>query len=196
MDLDLDEIDRGMRFLPSHAITISCGTVTIDPDESKVLLIWNKRLEIYQLPKGRKDIGEDLLSAAVRETREETGVTPTPLRLKIATRSTLSAHDMTKEEREARCGVIEGRFSHEFVGCCSYPDPQSATPALKIVFFFVATADSTAPNAGGSPEDRERLEGVWVKASDAARTLRFKAESGIVEKALVDARNSGYPLDA
>ncbi|KAB5562691.1 hypothetical protein GE09DRAFT_1056490 [Coniochaeta sp. 2T2.1] len=88
MALDLEEIDRSMSFHPSEATTISCGTVTIDPASQKMLLIWNKKLEIYQLPKGRKNIGEDMLSAAMRETYEETGVKATPLRLKIATRAT------------------------------------------------------------------------------------------------------------
>lgn len=88
MALDLEEIDRSMSFHPSEATTISCGTVTIDPAQQKVLLIWNKKLKIYQLPKGRKNIGEDMLSAAMRETYEETGVRAAPLRLKIATRAT------------------------------------------------------------------------------------------------------------
>src|SRR4051794_20852746 len=74
MALDLEKIDRSMSFHPSEATTISCGTVTIDTAARKVLLIWNRKLAIYQLPKGRKNIGEDMLSAAMRETYEETGV--------------------------------------------------------------------------------------------------------------------------
>ncbi|KAJ9161278.1 hypothetical protein NKR19_g2366 [Coniochaeta hoffmannii] len=88
MALDLEEIDRSMSFHSSEATIISCGTVTIDAAHQKVLLIWNKKLKIYQLPKGRKNIGEDMLSAAMRETYEETGVRATALRLKIATRAT------------------------------------------------------------------------------------------------------------
>jgi ADP-ribose pyrophosphatase YjhB (NUDIX family) len=231
MALDLEEIDRSMSFHPSEATTISCGTVTLDPDKQKVLLIWNKTLKIYQLPKGRKNIGEDMLSAAIRETYEETGVVATPLRLKIATRATPPSdhcppptHSMTAEEdpedqasdgsgrrassssptttessstppsETCSCEITEGRLSTEFLGCCRYPDPQSSTPAMKVVFFFAATADSTVPRGRGAPEDWERLETVWTPASEAAATLRFKAEAEIVRKALEDARRSGYPM--
>lgn len=191
-----------MSFHPSEATTISCGTVTLDLTTSKILLIWNKRLQIYQLPKGRKNIGEDMLSTALRETYEETGVTATPLRLKIATRATPPSYDGTESKPDCgaspnetcKCEVTEGRLSTEFMGCCRYPDPQSSIPTMKVVFFFAATADSTTPRGKGTLEDRERLVPVWTKASDAACTLRFKAESEIVRKALEDARRSGYPI--
>jgi 8-oxo-dGTP pyrophosphatase MutT (NUDIX family) len=218
MALDLEEIDRSMSFHPSEATIISCGTVTIDPAKQNVLLIWNKNLGIYQLPKGRKNIGEDMLSAAMRETYEETGVRATPLRLKIATRATPpsthspSADDITRTDEGSEpqqtngsgcrasanescgCEITEGRLSTEFLGCCRYPDPQSSIPAMKVVFFFAATADSTVPRGPGAPEDWEKLDMVWIPASEAAAMLRFKAEAQIVRKALEDARRSGYPM--
>lgn len=86
--LDMDYINDAMTFTPSERCTISCGTVCVDPRTSKVLIIFNRRLGIWQLPKGRKNIGEDLQSAALRETYEETGVRADLLPLKIRTRST------------------------------------------------------------------------------------------------------------
>ncbi|KAH7358350.1 hypothetical protein B0T11DRAFT_102764 [Plectosphaerella cucumerina] len=77
------------RFLPSHRFIISCGTVTLDRKAGKVLLVYNKPNGIYQLPKGRKDIGEDRLPfTAIRETLEETGYDVQPLELEVPTRST------------------------------------------------------------------------------------------------------------
>lgn len=220
MALDLEEIDRSMSFHPSEATTISCGTVTVDPAQQKVLLIWNKKLKIYQLPKGRKNIGEDMLSAAMRETYEETGVRAAPLRLKIATRATppsdrspAAADYVTRtgaglESQQANgsgcgasgpsgacsCEITEGRLSTEFLGCCRYPDPQSSIPAMKVVFFFAATADSTVPAGPGAPEEWEKLVTIWTSTAEAAAMLRFKAEAEIVKKALEDARRSGYPM--
>ena len=223
MALDLEEIDRSMSFHPSEATTISCGTVTIDPDKHKVLLIWNKKLKIHQLPKGRKNIGEDMLSAAMRETYEETGVVAQPLRLKIATRATpptdhspasddhttaaapgdVAGDDAPDADRSdcsanpngtCSCEITEGRLSTEFLGCCRYPDPQSSIPTMKVVFFFAATADSTIPCGPGAQEEWEKLDTVWTPTSEAATTLRFKAEAEIVKKALEDARRSGYPM--
>ncbi len=86
--LDMDYINHSMKFTPSECCTISCGTVCVDPRASRVLVIYNRRLGIWQLPKGRKNIGEDLESAALRETYEETGVHAVLLPLKIRTRST------------------------------------------------------------------------------------------------------------
>lgn len=191
-----------MSFHSSEATTISCGTVTLDLAQSMVLLIWNRQLQIYQLPKGRKNIGEDMLSTALRETSEETGVLATPLRLRIATRATppsrtapeSSPDHEVNAEHPRKDEVTDNRLSTEFLGCCRYPDPQSTVPSMKVVFFFAATADSAAPRGKRPLEDTEKLVPVWTKASDAACTLRFKAESEIVQKALADARRSGYTI--
>lgn len=216
MGLDLEEIDRSMSFHPSESCVVSCGTVTMDPLARKVLLIWNRHLEIHQLPKGRKNIGEDMLTAALRETEEETGVKAAPLCLKIATRATpptpTSSDDGEQpsppssaagnKDDDERCRrydeptreLTEDRLSSEFIGCCRYPDPQSSTPADKVVFYFAAEADSTRPRGPGTPKDMEKLQEVWAAACDAPRMLRFRAEAQIVRKALEDARRSGYPM--
>lgn len=48
--------------------TISCGTVAVDLQRSKILLVkWLKNGEIF-LAKGRKDVGERLEDTAIRET--------------------------------------------------------------------------------------------------------------------------------
>lgn len=75
----------------SDEIIVSCGTVTInqaDSSQPEVLVVYNKRIGIYQLPKGRKDFGEDFLNTAIRETTEETGIDVRPLRLRFGSRST------------------------------------------------------------------------------------------------------------
>ncbi|GAW16430.1 hypothetical protein ANO14919_058570 [Xylariales sp. No.14919] len=75
----------------SDDIIVSCGTVTINKADGpcpKVLVVYNNRIGIFQLPKGRKDIGEGYLDAAIRETTEETGIAVRPLRLRFGSRST------------------------------------------------------------------------------------------------------------
>ncbi|RYO99922.1 hypothetical protein DL764_006663 [Monosporascus ibericus] len=57
-----------MAFRPADILVTSCGRVTLDLTCGKILLIWNKRLKIYQLPKGRRNIEESPPSAALRET--------------------------------------------------------------------------------------------------------------------------------
>lgn len=70
---------------------VSCGTVTVDKADSHrpmVLMVYNKNIGIYQLPKGRKNFDEGYLEAALRETAEEAGVAVKPLRLRFGSRST------------------------------------------------------------------------------------------------------------
>ncbi|KLU83075.1 hypothetical protein MAPG_02142 [Magnaporthiopsis poae ATCC 64411] len=85
--LDMEEIDRTMFFTPSDRQTVSCGTVAVDLRRGRILSLYNKKLGIAQLPKGRKRIGEDHIDAALRETLEESGIRVRPLPLKVWTRS-------------------------------------------------------------------------------------------------------------
>ncbi|EHL01213.1 hypothetical protein M7I_2910 [Glarea lozoyensis 74030] len=56
----------------SDQFVISCGTVTLDLAARKVLiLLWRKNGE-YLLPKGRKDIGEDIQMTALHSTETKT----------------------------------------------------------------------------------------------------------------------------
>ncbi|KAM7186496.1 NUDIX hydrolase domain-like protein [Naviculisporaceae sp. PSN 640] len=190
----LQGIDLSMAFSPASGIVISCGTVTLDLVQGKVLLIWNRRFGIYQLPKGRKNIGETMLAAAIRETYEETGVRVKPFELMVATRATVPADEQDGESRHKNPGVIEGQLSNEFIATCVYPDPQSETDALKIIFYFAATADSTIAPETGTQEDWEKVRGEWVPISEISKKLRFKAEESVVMKAVADAAKTGYTI--
>lgn len=54
-------------------VTVSAGGVVIDR-QGNVLLV-NQRGTSWSLPKGHVDLGEEPLQAAIREIREETGIT-------------------------------------------------------------------------------------------------------------------------
>ncbi|GAW26076.1 putative NUDIX domain-containing protein [Rosellinia necatrix] len=104
-------------------IIISCGTVTINKAEGpypNVLVVYNNRIGIYQLPKGRKNIGEGHLDAAIRETTEETGIDVRPLRLRFGSRSTPSRPATATEAaaritEDLRTGVTRC-LSNEMIG--------------------------------------------------------------------------------
>jgi len=79
------ELPSGVRFdhhvvrMPAHA----AGVVVMDPERG-VLLLWRHRFVTdswgWEIPAGRVDEGETPMAAGARETLEETGWSPGPLR--------------------------------------------------------------------------------------------------------------------
>ncbi|KAL0937591.1 nudix domain-containing protein [Colletotrichum truncatum] len=182
----VSEMARGRRFYPSHKFITSCGTVTVDLYARRVLLVYNRRHHIYQLPKGRKNIGEGLMAAALRETREETGVAVTPIVLRIRTRATPANAPSGAPD------ITEDNENMEPVAVCHYPDPNSG--AMKMVFYFVAEGTCGLTPDGWTGLDRVKFNVVWVGVAEAAGKLAFKEDGMVVEKALEDLRISGYDI--
>lgn len=144
------------------------------------------------LPKGRKNIGEDLLATALRETYEETGVRVSVMPLRVATRATPTA-DMQLNSDGASPEVTSTVTNCEPVAVTSYPDLY--TGAFKIVFWFAAKGDSTEAPAEGTKEAWEGgLKLKWVDARAASGMMPFSVDGDVIEKVLTDMRKSGYDI--
>lgn len=207
------------RFIASENTLICSGCVTIDPKRHKVAFIHDAATGINQLPKGRKNIGEDIHAAALRETQEETGLTVTPLPLRAATRAT-PTEDMlreyvdpeeikqeTTEEEEGWEDVHEDTMASlpgasgltDWVQHC---EPIGITTHLceetlahKVIFWYAAQADSTVPPHQDTRENWEQqYELKWVDAREAAKFMTFEADGQAIEKALSDMRRSGHEI--
>jgi 8-oxo-dGTP pyrophosphatase MutT (NUDIX family) len=63
-------------YTPGH---ITASGFVVDPSHSRLLLIHHGKLKTWLQPGGHVDPGEDVLTAAIREVEEETGVVGVPL---------------------------------------------------------------------------------------------------------------------
>ncbi|EFY85260.1 NUDIX domain-containing protein [Metarhizium acridum CQMa 102] len=210
------------RFTPSQGALVCGGCVIIDPTLRKVAFIHDPSTGINQLPKGRKNIGEDIHAAALREAREETGLHVAPLPLKGLTRATPTAQmlgqlvheegvaaDAAGEDEEGgdvwedvdeegtnteRASGLTGWAHHcEPIGITTYRC--ETTLAFKIIFWYAAQADSLEdPRRDTKERWEQQYELKWVDAKRASTHTTFKADGQAMEKALADMRRSGYEI--
>jgi 8-oxo-dGTP pyrophosphatase MutT (NUDIX family) len=97
---------------------LTAGGVIVDPGNGKVLLVkigkeHRKGRSGWTWPKGRVDPGEKLVKTAVREAREETGVTARPLLSLGKLKSSNAQRHYFLMTRDL--GVKQGRPDHEAV---------------------------------------------------------------------------------
>ncbi|KAH7157502.1 hypothetical protein B0J13DRAFT_171425 [Dactylonectria estremocensis] len=182
-----------MQYFPSQHMMISCGCVPVDPVARKIAILRDTVYHLVQLPKGRKNIGEDLLATALRETHEETGVRFSALPLKVATRATPTPEMAESFVPGENPDVTEGLLNCEVSSVCSYPCIY--TGAFKVVFWFAAQGNSTdIPEEGTKESWEEHTVMEWVDAHEAAGMMSFKADRDVIEKVLSDMRHSGYDI--
>lgn len=181
-------------FIPAETLMISCGCVPVDYMRKKIAIIYDCNSGYTQLPKGRKNIHEDLHATAIRETCEETGLEFSPLPLNNATRATPTA-DMCRNGTltVGPNGLTTGLVNCEPSSVCVYRCRD--TQAFKLVFWFAAQGDSTAkPDDSTREAWEEGFEVEWVEAREAAARMSAEADGRVIEKVLADMRNTGYDI--
>lgn len=197
-------LERQSKRHDTHGLMISCGTVTIDKAHTKdrqVLLIWNKNIGVWQLPKGRKHIHEDFSVAALRETREETGVTVRPLYLRFGTRLTVPTNskgledddfnetfrkrpNRTKDDCDRQDSGIVNVLNKDILYACEYPDP--GTGAMRHIYWYAAKPEH-GTGANGmlmGKEDAEKMKMRWFPAAEAVNNLKMSVEKEAVALAV------------
>ncbi|THX12873.1 NUDIX domain-containing protein [Aureobasidium pullulans] len=135
--------------LSSDEFVISCGTVPLDITYKKVLLVRERKTNEFLLPKGRKDMGEDLQATAVRETTEETGYAATILPLKAATHAT-NDHGEPIARTERKSGDV-----------------------LKTIYWFASSVNSQGAHQQDTQQEGEDFESVWMNPDEAIERLTY-----------------------
>lgn len=155
----------------SDQFAISCGTASLDVKRSKVLLVRMRRTGEYTLPKGHKDLHETLEQAALRETFEETGIRVELLPVAIDTHATTPSPigPMGRPTTVTEPIAVTQR---------------TAQGALKIIFWYVGSADSTTIREEGTQQENEEFDTVWADFDTVASTLSFDDDRRVVKAAI------------
>ncbi|KAH6671516.1 NUDIX hydrolase domain-like protein [Plectosphaerella plurivora] len=156
----------------SDQFVISCGTVTVDVQRSKVLLIRSRGSGECMLPKGRKDVGESLEETARRETFEETGVRVELLPVSIRTLATAAeATELPVPSTVTEPIAMNQRTTSEGV--------------LKIIFWYVAVADSSGVQEEKTThQENEDFDTIWTDFGDVPSVVSFKEDCRIAQAAI------------
>jgi 8-oxo-dGTP pyrophosphatase MutT (NUDIX family) len=182
--LDVVAFDNAMHCARSTDFALCAGTVTCRGTgaERRVLVVFNERYtsDLWQLPKGRKNMGEDSLgTTAIRETYEETGYKVELLVRDIPTRATMA------EARQGQ-GIFEARNT-EPIALVFYTEPNlelNERPVTKVCFFFVAAAADDAVQTADTQDIDEYLTPSWLTCAEAMEKLTFTAEKKVLEIAM------------
>lgn len=143
----------------------------------------------FLFPKGRKNVGEDLTRAALRETYEETGYR---CELLPHCLPTLATEDRLKFTGEVSSGEGDEKMEM-WTGkgkMRKTTEPFAVTQRLdnsgnlKIIFWFLAQGDSTVQREEETQDEGEDVEGLWVDVDDVDRVLTFDDDKQIAKKAI------------
>ncbi|KAL5366067.1 NUDIX hydrolase domain-like protein [Aspergillus floccosus] len=170
LDVIIMHSDKILTF--ADQFVISCGTISVDIPRQKVLLLHSHDRGIVVLPKGRKNRGENLESAAIRETTEETGYSCQLLPHTAPVKAPLDSH-----------GQSEMTSSGPHTEPIAVQQWMYSDGVRKLIFWFIAVADSTeTPSV--PVEDGAMFEARWHSFGDAGQQLSFPEDRLMVEKAI------------
>ncbi|PPQ85480.1 hypothetical protein CVT25_006637 [Psilocybe cyanescens] len=128
----------------------------------------------WLLPKGRKDRGETVEQAAVRETYEETGYVCALWPQRMPTRATIPGVNNV-DVAETANGLVEPiAVSVRDLG-------RSRT---KIIFWFITVVDEGVEKVEGSQMENENFESVFFDTHVALERLTFQNDRDIVAQAI------------
>ncbi|MEW2131742.1 NUDIX domain-containing protein [Streptomyces sp. NPDC005435] len=109
---ETDRIPYADKGRPSpHALT-GAGVVVTDP-AGRVLLGWSRKREVWELPGGKNDAGEDFTAAGVRELAEETGLRADPETTRTVALLMDSVHGLPRLTAAVRVHAFTGEPSVE-----------------------------------------------------------------------------------
>ncbi|KAF7374989.1 Nudix hydrolase domain-containing protein [Mycena sanguinolenta] len=120
----------------------------------EICVLHDLKTDEYVLPKGRKDVGESIAEAAVRETFEETGYPCALLPLRMPTRAPAPGVN-TPDAVSVQDGISEPL-------AVAVRDMRSGGQGIKVVWWFVARATGYGSGGSGWREGARHADRVGV----------------------------------
>ncbi|KAH9476490.1 8-oxo-(d)GTP phosphatase [Psilocybe cubensis] len=128
----------------------------------------------WLLPKGRKDRGETIEQAAVRETYEETGYVCALWPQRMPTRATVPG--------VSNVHVVE--IAGGLVEPIAVTVRDLGSSNSKIIFWYITVVEEGVEKVEGSQMENENFESVFVDVEDAVERLTFQVDREVVNLAI------------
>lgn len=169
----------------SDSFVTSAGSILFrkapDTNKLQICILYERRKGEWLLPKGRKDCGESIEAAALRETFEETGYACSLIPLRMPTRATAPGLDAPGPDDyalERGTRVVEGATEPIAVQV-----RQVGPTVLKIIWWY-ATWVTTGDKSEGTQMATEAFDSHFLDAEEALARLSFRQDREVVAQAL------------
>ncbi|KAJ7730256.1 NUDIX hydrolase domain-like protein [Mycena maculata] len=182
---------------------LGAGMAVFQPATLKVVVVWEKEKKYWFLPKGRKDVGESLEQAALREAYEESGYRVEFLPVYTQT-SAPGPQSNPNAPWLPNCEPI-------FINTASYPQRKrrnsTMSPGEYLTFWYIGQipADAVREEGTGMP-DEVNYETHLLSVEEATKKL-FPNEARVVayawmlyeftlnkQQGLMEGSDSGFSL--
>jgi len=168
----------------SKDIIVAAGSVLFrkSPETNKlqICLLYHRRKQEWLLPKGRKDCGESVEAAAIRETFEETGYPCKLLPCSIHTCAGKPGQD-TKDVSH----LVDNATEPIVVTVRQVGETEVR---IKLIWWFMTRA--IGEKMEGTQMASESFDSHFVNADEAVERLTFADDRDIVRQALVAVRDT------
>lgn len=168
----------------SSQFVVSAGSVLFrnNDDRLQICILYERRKHEWLLPKGRKDCGESIERAAVRETFEETGYA-----------CELWPHRMPTRAPSPNSNTPDvARIVDDAAEPIAITVRQLGEKGLKLIWWFITRVSKDGDEkVEGTQTDTEEFDSQFVDAEEAIARLTFQGDKDIAIQALAIVEGDG-----
>lgn len=163
----------------SEQFVESCGAILFNKSTKQICLVKTRQRKTWVLAKGRRNVHEKRIDAALREVKEETGFTCQAMPVSIRSRATpwdegpQGPGTVTPDVARLFENAVEPfMITHRFL-------PQGC--GIKLIYWFLASIDESVPKG---PAEALFSSSELFYFEDALNTLTFSTDREIVTNAI------------